>query len=59
MRHRQLAKLLREAGFTSQQGKGDHEVWTNGSEQVVITHTREVSPDLVRKALQAIERSQA
>ena len=50
-----LVKLLRQAGFASRQGKGDHEVWAKGTYQVVITQTREVSPGLVRKALKAIE----
>lgn len=57
MKYRELVKLLQVAGFTARQGKGDHEVWTHGSERVVITQTREVSPGLVRKALQSIERS--
>ncbi|EJF42703.1 toxin-antitoxin system, toxin component, HicA domain protein [Actinomyces massiliensis F0489] len=30
MKYRDLARLLRESGFTSRQGKGDHEVWRNG-----------------------------
>ena len=55
MKYRELVKLLRQAGFTSRQGKGDHEVWTNGPHQAVITQTREVSPGLVRRALKAIE----
>ena len=37
------------------QGKRDHEVWTCGAMQVSITHTRDVSPGLTRKALKAIE----
>lgn len=57
MKYRELASLLRDAGFVSREGKGDHEVWSKGAERVVITQTREVSPGLVRKALQAIERS--
>lgn len=55
MKYRELAKLLKQAGFTPRQGKGDHEVWSNGAHQVVLTQTREVSPGLVRKALKAIE----
>ena len=55
MKYRDLAKLLRQAGFSARQGKGDHEVWSNGPHQVVLTQTREVSPGLVRKALKAIE----
>lgn len=55
MKYRELVKLLSRAGFTSRLGKGDHEVWSNGPHQVVITRTREVSPGLVRKALKAIE----
>lgn len=57
MKYRDLVKLLVAAGFTSEQGKGDHEKWdAPGRERpVVITQTREVSPGLTRKALQAIE----
>lgn len=55
MKHKELAKLLRQAGFVVRQGKGDHEVWSNGPHTVVITQTREVSPGLVRKALKAID----
>ncbi len=57
MRYRSLVALLREAGFSSRQGKGDHEVWSKGSQQVVITQTRDVSPGLVRNVLKAIEAS--
>lgn len=57
MRYRDLARLLKEAGFTSRPGKGDHEVWSNGPLSVSVTRTREVSPGLVRKALNAIEES--
>lgn len=46
MKYRELAKLLAAAGFESRDGKGDHEVWTNGREVVVISQTREVSPGL-------------
>lgn len=59
MKYRELAKLLRQAGFHSRQGRGDHEVWSNGAHWVVLTQTREVSPGLVRKALNAIEASEA
>lgn len=34
-----------------------HEVWSKGSQQVVITQTRDVSPGLVRNVLKAIEAS--
>lgn len=57
MKYRELVKLLADAGYTSSQGKGDHEKWSKGAEMVVITQTREISPGLVRKALQSIERS--
>lgn len=57
MEYRKLVKLLRDAGYVSRQGKGDHEVWSLGAETVVITQTRTVSPGLTRKALQSIERS--
>lgn len=57
MKYRDLAKLLREAGFTAEQGKGDHEKWSAPglARHVIITQAREVSPGLTRKALQAIE----
>lgn len=57
MPYRKLTALLKEAGFTSRQGKGDHEIWTNGSFGVSITQTREISPGLTRKALKTIEAS--
>lgn len=55
MKYRELVKMLRQAGFASRQGKGDHEVWSKGAHQVVLTQTREVSPGLVRKAMKAID----
>jgi len=58
MKHRELTRRPREAGFIVRQGRGGHEVWTKGAESVTITQAREVSPSLVRKALKAIERSQ-
>ncbi len=59
MKYRDLTKRLRAAGFTSRQGKGDHEVWTGPTGTVVvITQSREVSPGLVRKALTAIEQEE-
>lgn len=57
MKYRDLAGLLKAAGFEPRQGKGDHEVWARGAERVVITQTREISPGLVRHAFAAIERS--
>lgn len=58
MKYRELVKMLAAAGYIHSEGKGDHEKWTNGHELVVITQTREVSPGLVRKALQSIARSE-
>lgn len=57
MKYRELVKLLRDAGFSSEQGKGDHEKWSAPGlpRPVIITQTREVSPGLTRKALAAIE----
>jgi predicted RNA binding protein YcfA (HicA-like mRNA interferase family) len=55
MKYRDLAKLLKQAGFLPRQGKGDHEVWAKGAIQVVLTQTREISPGLVRKAPKAID----
>ncbi len=57
MKYQELTRLLREAGYSPRQGKGDHEVWKNGTETVVITQTREISPGLTAKALKSIERS--
>lgn len=58
MKYRDLVKLLRGAGFTVQQGRGDHEKWTYpGIERpVVITDTRDVSPAVTKNALKAIEK---
>ncbi|AZZ56842.1 toxin HicA [Rathayibacter iranicus] len=43
-------------GFRVPSGKGVHEVWSrSGKYHVVITQTRDVSPGLARKALNAIE----
>jgi predicted RNA binding protein YcfA (HicA-like mRNA interferase family) len=57
MRYRDLVRLLRDAGFESEQGKGDHEKWSAPglARPVIITQTREISPGLTRKALDAIE----
>lgn len=59
MKYRELANLLQAAGFTARDGKGDHEVWRNGSVTVTIVTAREVSPAVVRDALKAIERSKS
>lgn len=57
MKYRDLAKRLREAGFTPSPGKGDHEKWSYPgiTRPVVITKTREISPAVTRNALKAIE----
>lgn len=57
MKYTRLAKLLRQAGYLRTEGRGDHEKWTHGRETVIITQTGEVSPGIVRKALQSIARS--
>ncbi len=59
MKYRDLAALLRKAGFTARAGKGDHETWRNGPVTVTIVTARTVSPGVVRDALNAIERSKA
>ena len=41
MKYRKLVGLLREAGFTPTQGKGDHEKWRNGTTWTIITQTAE------------------
>lgn len=58
MKYKDLAKRLREAGFTATQGKGDHETWRYPGidRPVVVTRTREVSPAVTRNALKAIEK---
>ena len=56
MGYRELARLLRRAGFTPQPGKGDHEKWTAASgRDVTIRHQQIASPGVVRQVLQAIE----
>jgi predicted RNA binding protein YcfA (HicA-like mRNA interferase family) len=58
MKYRDLAKLLRQSGFTSRPGKGDHEVWSGpNSTQTVVVRDTECSPKVVRDALKAIEKS--
>lgn len=56
VKYRDLVKLLSAAGFTSSQGKGDHEKWSHPAlaRPVIITQTREVSPGVTRLALKAI-----
>ncbi|WP_030015524.1 type II toxin-antitoxin system HicA family toxin [Curtobacterium sp. S6] len=60
MKYKELAKRLRAAGFSATSGKGDHEIWRYPGidRPVVVTRTREVSPAIVRNALQAIEKKQ-
>lgn len=60
MKYRELAKLLRAAGFTQAQGKGSHEKWTAPSgNHVTIKHDTEISPGVVAQALKAIEREES
>lgn len=60
MKYKALTKLLKDAGFTSSPGKGDHELWCYPGidRPVVITRTREVSPAVTRNALEAIKKKQ-
>ncbi|MDN6301466.1 MAG: type II toxin-antitoxin system HicA family toxin [Brevibacterium aurantiacum] len=60
MKYRDLARLLRDAGFSPREGKGDHEVWSapGFARHVVLTQTRTVSPGLVRKAQKAMAEKQ-
>ncbi|OAV62764.1 toxin HicA [Enteractinococcus helveticum] len=60
MKYRDLAKLLREAGFTASMGKGDHELWRYPGidRPLVIPKVREVSPGVTRIALNAIKKKQ-
>lgn len=55
MKRRQAVKLLKKAGFTSRQGKGDHEVWRNGSIVLAITQTNELSPKVTKDLLNALK----
>lgn len=57
MKYSELVKLLKGAGFTKSQGKGDHEKWSHPklTRPVVITQTREISPGVTRNALKAIK----
>lgn len=52
-KYRDFTKTLRQLGCTSRQGKGDHEMWLCpcGKHSTPITQTREVSPGLVRQAI--------
>jgi len=58
MKYRNLARLPRDADFSSRPGKGDHEVWTGprGVQTVVVRDT-ECSPKVTRDALAAIDPS--
>lgn len=60
MKYRELAKRLREAGFTPVPGKGEHERWSYPGidRPVIITRTREVSPAVTRNALKAIAKKE-
>lgn len=59
MKHSELVKRLRDAGFVMTRGKGDHEKWSHPhlSRPIVITDTREVSPGVTRNALKAIDQA--
>lgn len=60
MKRRDLTKLLREAGFTRSEGKGDHEKWSYPGidRPVVLPQKREISPAVTANALKAIEKKQ-
>lgn len=57
MKYSEMVKLLKGAGFTHRQGKGDHEKWLHPklNRPVVITQTRELSPAVTRNTLKAIK----
>ncbi|QIN29613.1 type II toxin-antitoxin system HicA family toxin [Brevibacterium luteolum] len=57
MKYRDLVKILRSAGFSRTDGKGDHEKWSHPrlKRPVIITQTREISPGVTRIALKAIK----
>jgi len=57
MKYRDLVRLLRDAGFESRPGKGDHEVWTGPRDvRTVIVRDVQCSPKVTRDALAAIQR---
>ena len=59
MKYRQLARLLREAGFTPTPGKGDHEKWiAQSGRHVTIRRGKDASPGVVRQATKAIEQEE-
>jgi len=58
MKYHDLTRLLREAGFQSRPGKGDHEVWSGPHGiSVVIVRDTECSPKVTRDALNAITKA--
>jgi len=58
MKYRDLVKLLREAGFTPREAKGDHEFWRGPKGLAVsIVRDTECSPSVTRDALVAIKRA--
>ncbi|MGC3955224.1 MAG: type II toxin-antitoxin system HicA family toxin [Propionicimonas sp.] len=56
MKYRELAGLLRWAGFTPQPGRGDHDKWVAArGRHVTVRQQQEASPGVVGQVLQAIE----
>ncbi|MCL1838112.1 MAG: type II toxin-antitoxin system HicA family toxin [Propionibacteriaceae bacterium] len=58
MKYRDLVRLLKQAGFSFRQGKGDHEVWYGPNKaEVVLVKDTECSPGITREALKAIKKA--
>jgi predicted RNA binding protein YcfA (HicA-like mRNA interferase family) len=56
MKYRNLARLLKMAGFELRQGRGDHEVWAHrNGVSVTITHKIECSAAVTKAALRALK----
>lgn len=57
MKYKDLVAMLKAAGFTRSEGKGDHEKWAYPGirRPVILTQTRELSPAVTKNALKAIE----
>lgn len=58
MTYRALTRALRAQGCAPKQGKGDHEKWycsCGRNHMTPITQTREISPGVVRQAIERLE----
>ena len=57
MKYRDVATLLRKAGFTVKTIKGSHEKWRNGPVSIIVPRHKIISKGVVRQVLKAIDRS--